>query len=39
MTFRSIYQHGFARVASCTMRCSLADPAGNAEAVLRVART
>jgi NAD+ synthase (glutamine-hydrolysing) len=39
MTFRSIYRHGFARVASCTMRCSLADPAANAEAVLRVAKT
>ncbi|EWY37178.1 NAD+ synthetase [Skermanella stibiiresistens SB22] len=39
MTFRSIYRQGFARVASCTMRCSLADPAANAEAVLRVART
>jgi NAD+ synthase (glutamine-hydrolysing) len=39
MTFQSIYQHGFARVASCTTRCSLADPAANAEAILRIART
>ena len=39
MTFRSIYRHGFARVASCTMQCSIADPAANAEAVLRVAKT
>ncbi len=39
MTFRSLYRHGFARVASCTMRCAIADPAANAEAVLRVAKT
>src|SRR3954471_14301779 len=39
MTFRSLYRHGFARVASCTMQCSIADPAANAEAVLRVAKT
>src|SRR4051812_20308595 len=37
MTFRSIYRHGFARVAACTVRCALADPMRNAEAVLRVA--
>ena len=28
--FRSIYRHGFARVAACTTRCTLADPAANA---------
>src|SRR5918911_348116 len=38
MTFRSIYRHGFARVAACTVRTALADPAANAEAVLRNAR-
>jgi len=26
-SFRSIYRHGFARVAACTTRCTLADPA------------
>jgi NAD+ synthase (glutamine-hydrolysing) len=39
MTFRSLYRHGFARVASCTMQCRIADPVANAEAVLRVAKT
>ena len=38
MTFHSLYQHGFARVASCTTRVVLADPAANAEAILRMAR-
>ncbi|MBV9655895.1 MAG: NAD(+) synthase [Acetobacteraceae bacterium] len=33
-SFRSLYTHGFARVAACTVRCALADPAANAEAVL-----
>ena len=36
--FRSIYRHGFARVAACTTRCTLADPAANAAAILDVAR-
>ncbi len=36
--FRSLYTHGFARVAACTQRTALADPAANAEAVLRQAR-
>jgi NAD+ synthase (glutamine-hydrolysing) len=36
--FRSIYRHGFARVAACTTRCTLADPAANAAAILAVAR-
>src|ERR687893_1634108 len=38
MDLRSIYQHGFARIASCTGRVSIADPPANAEAVLRLAR-
>jgi NAD+ synthase (glutamine-hydrolysing) len=38
MNFRSIYQHGFARVAACTGRTAIADPPANAEAVLRQAR-
>ena len=37
-TFRSIYRHGLARVASCTTRVALADPAANADAILRMAR-
>ena len=36
--FRSIYRHGFARVAACTTRCTLADPAANAAAILEVAQ-
>ncbi len=35
--FRSLYTHGFARVAACTIGCALADPAANAEAVLALA--
>jgi NAD+ synthase (glutamine-hydrolysing) len=38
MMFRSLYRHGFARVASCTTHVALADPAANAAAVLRMAR-
>jgi len=38
MDFRSLYQHGFARVAACTARVAIADPIANAEAVLRQAR-
>ncbi|MEA2279971.1 MAG: hypothetical protein QOK21_578 [Solirubrobacteraceae bacterium] len=38
MNFRSLYQHGFARVAACTERVAIADPPANAEAVLRQAR-
>ncbi|HKH81121.1 MAG TPA: nitrilase-related carbon-nitrogen hydrolase, partial [Methylovirgula sp.] len=34
MNFRSIYEHGFARVAACTTCCRLADPAANAEAIV-----
>ncbi len=36
--FRSIYRHGFARVAACTTRCTLADPAANAAEILDVAQ-
>jgi NAD+ synthase (glutamine-hydrolysing) len=36
--FRSIYRHGFARVAACTTCCTLADPFANAAAILDVAR-
>jgi NAD+ synthase (glutamine-hydrolysing) len=36
--FRSIYRHGFARVAACTTSCTLADPAANAATILEVAR-
>lgn len=38
MSFLSIYRHGFARVAACTTRCTLADPAANARAILEAAR-
>ncbi len=38
MSFRAIYRHGFARVAACTIASAIADPAANAEAVLRVAQ-
>ncbi len=37
MSFRSLYRHGFARVAACTTRTTLADPAANAQAILRLA--
>src|SRR4051812_14065707 len=38
MDFRSIYQHGFARLAACTGSVAVADPPANAEMVLRGAR-
>jgi NAD+ synthase (glutamine-hydrolysing) len=38
MNFRSIYQHGFVRVAACTGRIAIADPPANADSVLRLAR-
>src|SRR3954447_25584302 len=38
MNFRSIYQHGYARVAACTGRIAIADPPANAQVVLRHAR-
>jgi NAD+ synthase (glutamine-hydrolysing) len=36
--FYSAYRHGFVRVAACTHHTTLADPAVNAESVLRLAR-
>ena len=39
MDFFSAYARGFARVAACTHRTTLADPAANAESVLRIARS
>jgi NAD+ synthase (glutamine-hydrolysing) len=36
-SFRSIYRHGFARVAACTTRCTLADPAANAASIIATA--
>jgi len=38
MNFRSLYAHGFARVAACTVPVRLADPAANAAAILEAAR-
>ena len=38
MDFHSAYRHGFVRVAACTHHTALADPAANAESVLRLAR-
>jgi NAD+ synthase (glutamine-hydrolysing) len=38
VNFRSIYQHGFARVAACTGHAAIADPPVNAETFLRQAR-
>ncbi|MGA9375148.1 MAG: NAD(+) synthase [Mycobacterium sp.] len=38
MDFYSAYRHGFVRVAACTHHTALADPAANAQSVLRLAR-
>ncbi|HVY13801.1 MAG TPA: NAD(+) synthase [Rhodopila sp.] len=38
MDFRSLYRHGFARVAACSTRTVLADPQANAQAILAMAR-
>ena len=38
MDFYSAYARGFVRVAACTHRTVLAEPAANAESVLRIAR-
>jgi NAD+ synthase (glutamine-hydrolysing) len=38
MDFRSVYRHGFLRVAACTIITSIGVPAANAEAVLQAAR-
>jgi NAD+ synthase (glutamine-hydrolysing) len=37
--FRSLYRHGFARIAACTAHCTLADPMANAAAILRLAQS
>ena len=37
-TFRSLYRHGFARVAACTHVSALADPEANVASVLGLAR-
>jgi len=38
MSFRSLYRHGFARVAACTTFTGIANPALNAERILEAAR-
>ncbi|RAI55127.1 NAD(+) synthase [Roseicella frigidaeris] len=38
MRFDSLYRHGFARIAACTIRTALADPAANAASILALAR-
>ncbi|MBP0494459.1 NAD(+) synthase [Roseomonas indoligenes] len=38
MSFHALYRHGFARVAACTTRVRLADPAANATSILAAAR-
>jgi NAD+ synthase (glutamine-hydrolysing) len=38
MSFRSIYRHGFARVAACTTPAAIADPEANLAAILALAR-
>jgi len=38
MDFYSAYHQGFVRVAACTHHTAIADPAANAESLLRVAR-
>jgi NAD+ synthase (glutamine-hydrolysing) len=38
MSFRSLYRHGFARVAACTTRTAIADPQANAATILRMVR-
>lgn len=38
MNFRSIYSHGVARVAACTIASNVADPSANATAIIDAAR-
>lgn len=38
MSFRSLYRHGFARVAACTTRTALGDPSANARSILEMAK-
>jgi NAD+ synthase (glutamine-hydrolysing) len=37
MSFRSVYTHGFARVAACVPRCRIADPVTNADRMAALA--
>ena len=38
MEFTSLYSHGFARVAACTLPVALADPGANADRIIEQAR-
>ena len=38
LPFESVYRHGFARIAACTVPTAIADPATNAETVLAEVR-
>ena len=38
MTFRSIYHHGFARIAACTIEVQLADPSANSARILTLTK-
>ena len=38
LSFRSLYRHGFARIASCVTRSHVGDPGRNADAILAAAR-
>ena len=38
LPFESVYRHGFARVAACTIPVAIADPARNAQMVMAAAR-
>jgi len=38
MSFYSIYQQGFVRVAACTPKCEVADPSYNVAETLALAR-
>ena len=38
MDFTSVYAHGFARVAACTVPVAIADPATNSARILEQAR-
>ncbi|AZS37980.1 Glutamine-dependent NAD(+) synthetase [Microbacterium lemovicicum] len=38
LPFESVYRHGFARVAACTIPLTIADPAANGRSVLETAR-
>jgi NAD+ synthase (glutamine-hydrolysing) len=39
MAFSSIYRHGYARVAACTVKGHVGDPSGNLEAILAEVRS